>query len=45
MLDKLQRQLSKKQQTKDPETRRTIFSHNYEKQRLQKKGFTGPLKN
>ena len=34
MLDKLQRQLSKKQKTKDPETKRTIFSHNYEKQRL-----------
>src|SRR5438132_10825120 len=33
-LGKLQRQLSKKQKTKDPETKRTIFSHNYEKQRL-----------
>jgi len=33
-LGKLQRKLSKKQQTKDPETRRTIFSRNYEKHRL-----------
>lgn len=33
-LGKLQRKLSKKQQTKDPETKRTIFSNNYEKQRL-----------
>ena len=33
-LGKLQRQLSKKQKTKDPETKRTIFSHSYEKQRL-----------
>src|SRR5215469_7292807 len=33
-LGKLQRKLSKKQQTKDQETRRTIFSHNYERQRL-----------
>lgn len=32
-LGKLQRKLSKKQKTKDPETGRTIFSHNYEKQR------------
>jgi putative transposase len=33
-LGKLQRQLSKKQKTKDPETKRTMFSNNYEKQRL-----------
>jgi len=33
-LRKLQRKLSKKQKTKDPETKRTIFSKNYEKQRL-----------
>jgi putative transposase len=33
-LGKLQRQLSKKQKAKDPETKRTIFSKNYEKQRL-----------
>jgi putative transposase len=33
-LGKLQRQLSKKQKTKDPETKRTVFSKNYEKQRL-----------
>jgi putative transposase len=33
-LGKLQRKLSKKQKTKDPETKRTIFSKNYEKQRL-----------
>jgi putative transposase len=32
-LGKLQRKLSKKQKTKDPKTGRTIFSHNYEKQR------------
>jgi putative transposase len=32
-LSKLQRRLSKKQQTKDPETKRTVFSKNYEKQR------------
>jgi putative transposase len=32
-LGKLQRKLSKKQKTKDPETKRTIFSKNYEKQR------------
>ena len=32
-LGKLQRQLSKKQKTKDPATKRTIFSHNYEQQR------------
>lgn len=30
----LQRRLSKKQKTKDPETKRTVFSKNYEKQRL-----------
>src|SRR5215469_10271806 len=30
----LQKQLSRKQKTKDPETRRTSFSRNYEKQRL-----------
>ncbi|EFH84496.1 RNA-guided endonuclease InsQ/TnpB family protein [Ktedonobacter racemifer] len=33
-LGKLQRQLSKKQKTKDPQTKRTVFSKNYEKQRL-----------
>jgi len=33
-LGKLQRKLSKKQKTKDPETKRTIFSKNYQKQRL-----------
>ena len=33
-LGKLQRKLSRKQKTKDPETRRTMFSKNYEKQRL-----------
>ena len=33
-LGKLQRQLSKKQKTKDPQTKRTAFSKNYEKQRL-----------
>ena len=33
-LGKLQRKLSKKQKTKDPETRRTVYSKNYEKQRL-----------
>ncbi len=33
-LGKLQRRLSKKQKVKDPETKRTIFSKNYEKQRL-----------
>ena len=33
-LGKLQRQLSKKQKTKDPESKRTVFSKNYEKQRL-----------
>src|SRR5579863_8451319 len=33
-LGKLQRQLSKKQKTTDPETKRTIYSHKYEKQRL-----------
>src|SRR5258708_36829752 len=33
-LGKLQRKLSKKQKTKDPETKRTVFSKNYEKQRL-----------
>lgn len=33
-LSKLQRRLSKKQKTKDPETKRTVFSRNYEKQRL-----------
>jgi putative transposase len=33
-LGKLQRKLSKKQQTKDPETKRTVVSSNYEKQRL-----------
>ena len=31
---KLQRKLSKKQKTKDPETKRTVFSKNYQKQRL-----------
>src|SRR5215469_2875161 len=30
----LQRKLSRKPQTKDPETKRTLFSNNYEKQRL-----------
>ena len=33
-LGKLQRKLSRKQKTKDPETGRTIFSKNYEKQRV-----------
>lgn len=33
-LGKLQRKLSKKQHTKDPQTKRTVFSKNYEKQRL-----------
>ena len=33
-LGKLQRKLSKKQKTKDPQTKRTVFSKNYEKQRL-----------
>ena len=33
-LGKLQRTLSRKQKTKDPETKRTLFSKNYEKQRL-----------
>jgi putative transposase len=33
-LGKLQRKLSKKQKTKDPQTKRTAFSKNYEKQRL-----------
>src|SRR5215469_11551136 len=33
-LGKLQRKLSKKQQTKDPQTKRTLVSQNYEKQRL-----------
>ncbi len=33
-LGKLQRKLSKKEKTKDPETKRTLFSNNYEKQRL-----------
>jgi IS605 OrfB family transposase len=33
-LGKLQRKLSKKQKTKDPETKRTVCSKNYEKQRL-----------
>ena len=33
-LGKLQRKLSKKQKTKDPETKRALFSNNYEKQRL-----------
>ncbi len=33
-LGKLQRRLSKKQRTKDPATKRTVFSKNYEKQRL-----------
>ena len=33
-LGKLQRKLSKKQKTKDPETKRTVVSSNYEKQRL-----------
>jgi len=33
-LGKLQRKLSKKQKTKDPKTKRTVFSKNYEKQRL-----------
>ena len=41
---KLQRQLSKKQKTNDPETRRTIFSHNYEKQRLKVVCNPGPLR-
>jgi putative transposase len=33
-LGKLQRKLSRKQKTKDPETGQTIFSKNYQKQRL-----------
>jgi putative transposase len=33
-LGKLQRKLSKKQKTKDPETKRTVLSKQYEKQRL-----------
>jgi putative transposase len=33
-LGKLQRKLSKKEKTKDPETKRTLFSNNYEQQRL-----------
>ena len=33
-LSKLQRKLSKKQKTKDPETVRTVFSQNYQKQRV-----------
>jgi putative transposase len=33
-LGKLQRKLSSKQKTKDPETKRTTFSKNYQKQRL-----------
>jgi putative transposase len=33
-LGKVQRALSKKQKTKDPETGRTVFSNNYQKQRL-----------
>src|SRR5260370_31256989 len=33
-LGKLQRKLSKKQKTKDPQTKRTVVSSNYEKQRL-----------
>jgi putative transposase len=33
-LGKLQRKLSKKQKTKDPKTQRTVFSNNYQKQRL-----------
>jgi putative transposase len=33
-LGKLQRALSRKQKTKDPQTKRTVFSKNYEKQRL-----------
>ncbi|HEX6553010.1 MAG TPA: RNA-guided endonuclease TnpB family protein [Ktedonobacteraceae bacterium] len=33
-LGKLQRKLSKKRKTKDPQTKRTVFSKNYEKQRL-----------
>jgi putative transposase len=33
-LGQLQRKLSKKQKTKDPETKRTVFSKNDEKQRL-----------
>ncbi len=33
-LGKLQRKLSKKQKTKDPETKRTVVSSNYEQQRL-----------
>ena len=33
-LGKLQRKLSKKQKTNDPETKRTVFSNNYHKQRL-----------
>ena len=33
-LSKLQRKLSKKQKTTDPETGRTIFSQNYQKQRV-----------
>lgn len=33
-LGKLQRTLARKQKTKDPQTKRTVFSKNYEKQRL-----------
>jgi putative transposase len=33
-LGKLQRALSRKQKAKDPKTKRTVFSKNYEKQRL-----------
>ncbi|WP_420799503.1 RNA-guided endonuclease InsQ/TnpB family protein [Ktedonobacter robiniae] len=33
-LGKLQRTLSRKQKTHDPETKRTVFSRNYQKQRL-----------
>ncbi|GCE22153.1 RNA-guided endonuclease InsQ/TnpB family protein [Dictyobacter kobayashii] len=33
-LGKLQRQLSRKQKTKDPETGKTTFSNNYQKQRV-----------
>jgi putative transposase len=33
-LGKLQRKLSKKQKTKDPDTGRTVFSQNYQKQRV-----------
>jgi len=33
-LGRMQRALSRKQKTKDPKTKRTVFSKNYEKQRL-----------